>query len=206
MEDQTDFIVVGGGICGLACTLALAREGCSVRVLERTAELREVGAGHPDGANASRALMQLGVFDAVMEQGYCPPRLVFMHAVTGDILTTIDFGEAFVARYGGPWVTLHRNDLLQILRRRLPRPPHPHVSLHDRRGEWRTIETDGDVARARCADGTIYKAAGLLAADRVASRLLSATTATTRRWPTAMSIFAASCPGPTWWGRRPAAT
>ena len=44
-EGQPDVIVVGGGIGGLSAAFALARKGLSVRVLERSAEFGEVGAG-----------------------------------------------------------------------------------------------------------------------------------------------------------------
>ncbi|MDX6344041.1 MAG: 3-hydroxybenzoate 6-monooxygenase, partial [Trebonia sp.] len=42
---QPDVIVVGGGIGGLSAAFALARKGLRVRVLERSAEFGEVGAG-----------------------------------------------------------------------------------------------------------------------------------------------------------------
>ena len=40
-----DVIVVGGGIGGLSAAFALTRQGLTVRVLERSAEFGEVGAG-----------------------------------------------------------------------------------------------------------------------------------------------------------------
>ncbi|MBM0278419.1 FAD-dependent oxidoreductase, partial [Micromonospora tarensis] len=47
-------VVVGGGIGGLSAALALHRHGWRVTVLERAAELREVGAGLSLMANAVR--------------------------------------------------------------------------------------------------------------------------------------------------------
>jgi len=168
MAERTDIIVAGGGIGGLACTLALAQAGCSVRVLERAPEFREVGAGIQMAPNAGRALMDLGVFDQVMAQGYCPPKLAFMHAVTGEALTTIPFDDGFIARYGAPWVTLHRNDLLQILQSACL--AHANVELLT--GKTVTaIESGDEVARAACEDGSSYEGYGLIVADGVASRL-----------------------------------
>jgi salicylate hydroxylase len=40
-----DVIVVGGGIGGLSAAFALTRKGLRVRVLERSAEFGELGAG-----------------------------------------------------------------------------------------------------------------------------------------------------------------
>ncbi len=165
-EARTDFLIAGGGIGGLACALAVARTGASVRVLERTAEFREIGAGIQMAPNASRVLTGLGVMEAIDAVGYRPPRLRFMHAVTGETLTTLEFDEAFVACYGGPWITLHRNDLLQIIR---------DACLATGRVELLTgkevVEVDTGTAVIRCADGSSYEAAGVLAADGVNSRL-----------------------------------
>ncbi|MEV4566144.1 FAD-dependent monooxygenase [Nonomuraea sp. NPDC049419] len=54
-------IVIGGGIGGLAAALALHRIGWHAVVLERAAELREIGAGMSQAPNAMRALDELGV-------------------------------------------------------------------------------------------------------------------------------------------------
>ncbi|MGP3913304.1 FAD-dependent monooxygenase [Nonomuraea sp. 10N515B] len=54
-------IVVGGGIGGLAAAVALHRIGWRAIVLERAAELREIGAGMSQAPNAMRALDELGV-------------------------------------------------------------------------------------------------------------------------------------------------
>lgn len=54
-------IVAGAGIGGLASALALARAGWSVTVLERAAELGEVGAGVALARNGVAAMVALGV-------------------------------------------------------------------------------------------------------------------------------------------------
>lgn len=54
-----DVIVIGAGMGGLSCALALQRHGHSVRVYERTAELRPIGAAisiWPNGVKILRAL------------------------------------------------------------------------------------------------------------------------------------------------------
>ena len=54
-------IVAGGGIGGLAAALALTRQGFRVKVLEKSPELGEIGAGVQFGPNAFAALDALGV-------------------------------------------------------------------------------------------------------------------------------------------------
>jgi 2-polyprenyl-6-methoxyphenol hydroxylase-like FAD-dependent oxidoreductase len=55
--------VAGGGIAGLTVAAALAQRGWSVRVHERGAELREIGAGIFVWENGLRALEAVGAFD-----------------------------------------------------------------------------------------------------------------------------------------------
>ncbi|MBS4215043.1 FAD-dependent oxidoreductase [Neobacillus rhizophilus] len=54
-----DFIIAGGGIAGLTTAILLQKEGFRVKVLERTKELKEVGAGLGLGANAWKGLARL---------------------------------------------------------------------------------------------------------------------------------------------------
>jgi salicylate hydroxylase len=57
-------IVVGAGIGGLTCALALLQRGIEVEVYEQAPELREIGAGVQISANGTRVLNALG-----LEQG-----------------------------------------------------------------------------------------------------------------------------------------
>ena len=63
--NSPEIIVVGAGLGGLAATLALARAGFRVTVLEQAAELGEVGAGVQISANGARVLHHLGLADAL---------------------------------------------------------------------------------------------------------------------------------------------
>src|SRR5262245_63960854 len=54
-------IVVGAGIGGLTCALALLLRGIEVEVYEQAPELREIGAGVQISANGTRVLHALGL-------------------------------------------------------------------------------------------------------------------------------------------------
>ncbi|VDB84930.1 unnamed protein product [Peniophora sp. CBMAI 1063] len=68
MSSQKDFTVaiVGGGIVGLVCAIALAREGIDVDVFEAASRYGEIGAGIGMGANAMRVLKDLGLLDDIL--------------------------------------------------------------------------------------------------------------------------------------------
>ena len=62
--DRTRILIAGGGIGGLAAALALAQKGIASLVLEKAAELGEIGAGIQLGPNAFHCFDYLGVGDA----------------------------------------------------------------------------------------------------------------------------------------------
>lgn len=108
---EVDVLVSGGGIAGLATALGLARGGRKAHVLERAPEFGEVGAGIQLAPNALSALDSLGVLDKVLKDAVFPERKVYLDAVTGKTIGTIDLGEDFVKHYGYPYVVAHRADL-----------------------------------------------------------------------------------------------
>jgi len=60
MKGPAKVMVAGGGIGGLTAAIALRRAGFEVVVFERTAELREIGAGLLLAANAQKAPRRAG--------------------------------------------------------------------------------------------------------------------------------------------------
>jgi salicylate hydroxylase len=108
---QSRVLVVGGGIGGLTTALALARTGMSATVLERSAFADETGAGIQLGPNATRALAELGVFDAITATAFRPDVLRLFDGLSGTNLASVPLGRVAEERYGAPYLTLHRADL-----------------------------------------------------------------------------------------------
>lgn len=155
-------LIVGGGIGGMAAGLALARAGFDAHIVEQAPEFAEIGAGIQLAPNALRVLEGLGVAADVHDLAVRPRNLVFMHADTGRHLTTIDFGEPFLARYGRPYSVMHRGDLLDVLLRACR--AHPRVTLENNRRVV-GIEDLGSAAEVRFADGDTYRTDALVGAD-----------------------------------------
>jgi 2-polyprenyl-6-methoxyphenol hydroxylase-like FAD-dependent oxidoreductase len=104
-------IIAGGGIGGLAAALGLARKGFASIVLERSAELGEIGAGIQIGPNAFHCFDILGVGDEARAKAVYIDHLRLMDAVQGEMIAEIPLQEAFRQRFGNPYAVVHRADL-----------------------------------------------------------------------------------------------
>lgn len=108
-------LIAGGGIGGAAAALACARAGCAVQVFERVPALAEFGAGIQLGPNVMRVLHGWGLAPALHAVVAYPTRLQLRDAHSGAVLGQLPLGAAMQQRYGAPYVTIHRADLLAVL-------------------------------------------------------------------------------------------
>ncbi len=115
MPISENIIVAGGGLGGLAVALALGRKGKRVRVLEQTAELGAIGYGIQLGPNVFPMFERLGVTGQVLAQSILPRACIMFDALTGEELTRIPGEAALRARFGHPYIVIHRVDLHQVL-------------------------------------------------------------------------------------------
>jgi 3-hydroxybenzoate 6-monooxygenase len=158
-----DVIVVGGGIGGLSAAYALARKGLSVRVLERSAEFGEVGAGLQIAPNCTRILHAYGLLDEAKKRGVLPVSIVMRDALDGTVLTSLDLKD-MERRYGTPYMVIHRSDLHDLFLAAcrdagVDLRTSQHVTAYENTG------SAADGARVRLADGTRHEASLVVAAD-----------------------------------------
>ena len=101
--------VLGAGIAGLAVATALAQRGASVRVLEQTRSIREVGAGLQVSPNGMAVLAALGVD---VTAGQVAEAVVLMDGETAAPVTRIDL---LAQAPRGQFRFFHRGDLILAL-------------------------------------------------------------------------------------------
>jgi salicylate hydroxylase len=164
----SEIAVVGGGIGGLTAALAMAKRGINVAVYEQTRQLTEIGAGlhvSPNGVKVLRALGLQRDLDGVAGR---PRSIVARHFATGVPNFENDFDEAFDARYGAPFLSLHRADLMSILAKAVANEPLVRLALGSR-----AVRVDEDASGATVVfeDGSHRSVAAVVAADGVHSRV-----------------------------------
>jgi salicylate hydroxylase len=117
IQEHKQVVIAGGGIGGLAAALACAQRGVPVQLLERAAQLSEVGAGIQIGPNVTRILQAWGLGAALAQVAAFPEQLQARDAQTGQVLGTLTLGTRAQATYGAPYATIHRADLQGLLHR-----------------------------------------------------------------------------------------
>jgi salicylate hydroxylase len=105
-NSKRSVIVVGGGIGGLAVSLALAKKGVSVRLFEQAPEIKEIGAGIQLGPNVFRMFECLGITNEVNKLAVFPESLMMLDSVTGQEVTRICLDEPFLNRFEYPLSTV----------------------------------------------------------------------------------------------------
>ena len=159
-------LIIGGGIGGLACALALIRRGIEVEVYEQAHELREVGAGVQIGANGTRVLHALGLKDALAATQFFASGKAARLWNTGETWTTFDLGAIAQERYGSPHIFMHRGDLQAAFADAIRRERPDAIRLGRRFG---SLTQNHDGVTVIFADGSTAHGALAIGADGIRS-------------------------------------
>ena len=155
-------IIAGGGIGGLAAALGLARKGFNSIVLERAAELGEIGAGIQIGPNAFHCFDALGVGDEARAKAVYIDNLRLMDAVEGEMIAEIPLQEAFRQRFGNPYAVVHRADLHGVL---LDACRANRLIELRTRHDVKGYRQDGNSVQVECANHETIAGSALIGAD-----------------------------------------
>jgi salicylate hydroxylase len=163
MSQTMRVIIVGGGIGGLTAAIALRQTGWSVRVIERAEQFGEVGAGVQLGPNATRVLKRLGLGEKLYEIAVAPEALRFLRWADDAVLTECQL----LGRFGAPYYTLYRPDLIEIL---AAAQPSEDMMLGT---EVTDVSATPGGAAVSTADGTRLEAELVLGCDGIHSTVRS---------------------------------
>jgi 2-polyprenyl-6-methoxyphenol hydroxylase-like FAD-dependent oxidoreductase len=162
------FLIVGGGIGGVAAALALARQGFSSIVMEQAASFGEVGAGIQLGPNVFHAFDRLGVKDAMLEIAWLPSRLEMRDALTGEQITSVPVGDNFRAHFKAPYAVIHRADMHSTMLAAAEAQPLVSLRVNTRVDSF---VDEGDRVSVVLADGTRVEGCALIGCDGLWSKV-----------------------------------
>ena len=114
MSSSCRIAIVGGGLAGLAVAHALKTFEMKAEVFEAAPALGEIGAAVNVSPQAVKALQAIGVGDKVAAVANSSPGIYTRNMQTGEFLELNDRLKV-AARYGAPYYTFHRADLLDAL-------------------------------------------------------------------------------------------
>src|SRR4051794_21524322 len=164
-------LIAGGGIGGLSAALALLKHGIDVEVYEQAAELKEVGAGVQLAANGTRVLYALGVGQELKALSAETQSKEIRLWNTGETWKLFDLGPVSIERYGAPYFTVYRPDLLDVLARAVRREKRDAIHLGARCAGFMQDSTG---VTLQLEDGRKIPGDALLGADGVHSRIRQA--------------------------------
>jgi salicylate hydroxylase len=161
---DSPFLIVGGGIAGLAAGLGLARIGKSSHSLEKSPTFDAMGAGLQLGPNAVHALQWLGAWDAVAPHCVAPAEIHVRDGISGNILQRIPLGANFEKQFGAPYRVAHRADLQDALLKCIKE--NPVVKLQNN-AEVTNVSIDETMLSLK--SGENFRGEAIIAADGVHS-------------------------------------
>jgi salicylate hydroxylase/6-hydroxynicotinate 3-monooxygenase len=110
VSSEPRIAIVGAGLGGLATAAVLKKFGIASTVYEQASAFARVGAGINVSPNATHALAELGLYDELMATA-CRPDNWTNATAGGQFISEAALGEVAQARYGMPFLQMHRADL-----------------------------------------------------------------------------------------------
>src|SRR6478672_8561347 len=165
MAQDPRVAIVGGGIGGLTAAVAMHRHGIDVKVYEQSLQITEIGAGVSLSPNAIKALRALGLAVPIAEIGFESDHQLVRTWNTGDIVSKVFRKGVYEKEFGAPYLSMHRADLVDVLRRQLPEGVF--------RLGMQCVRAEADESKGRVyfADGSVEEADIVVGADGIRSAI-----------------------------------
>jgi salicylate hydroxylase len=164
-------ILVGAGTGGLTAALALSDRGVRVTLLEQAAAIQTVGAGIQLSANATRLLFRLGLDSSLRAIACAPEAVEVRDHSTGALNLRTRLGAFGEARWGAPYLQVHRADLQRLLLDATASRGLIHIRLG---AKVEAIDEDGGRAYARLDGGEAVAGDAVIGCDGIHSKVRGA--------------------------------
>ena len=152
--------VIGAGMGGLTAAATLRGIGAEVQVYEQARQFTRIGAGIQMMPNSMKVLRGIGVEPRLRELAFAPASHLNRVGDTGEVTNELPMPEA---RYGAPYLCMHRATLHEALASAVPETT---VQLGKR---LVGLEQRDDRVELAFADGSRAQAGAVIGADGVHS-------------------------------------
>lgn len=161
-------IIVGGGIGGLTCALALAKKGYHTLVLEQSQHKYQKGTGIIICPNAFKVFAYLGIEEAFKEISFFQKQHCYIDGLTGFNYITVPYGPQVEKRFCHPFAGCLHDDVVNTLIAECEKSP-----LITQQCAAKVIEVgeQNDTVYAKTNDGSIYHGEALIGCDGVWSNV-----------------------------------
>jgi salicylate hydroxylase len=156
-------VIIGGGIGGLTAAVAMCQRNIEIEIYEQSAQIGEIGAGVTLSPNAIKAYRALGLEAPIAAIGFESDHQLVRNWDNGNIISKVSRKGVYQREFGAPYLSVHRADLVDVLRRQLP------DQIFRLGTQCIEVETHNAAAIARFADGTQVEADIIVGADGIHS-------------------------------------
>jgi salicylate hydroxylase/6-hydroxynicotinate 3-monooxygenase len=163
MSTSLRIAIVGAGIGGLAAAALLKRAGHDVHVYEQAPGFARIGAGIQMAPNAVKVLRLLGVEERLRKAAFQPDFALSREWDSGKVTAELKLGRDVEAKFGAPYLFLHRADLHAAIESVVP-PGVVHLDM-----KLTGLDQNARQATLAFADGTRVHADAVIGADGVHS-------------------------------------
>ena len=157
--------IIGAGMGGLTTAAALHQRGFDVRVYEQASQFVRLGAGIQMSPNAIYVLRGIGLEPRIRAKAFQPHSWTNREWDTGAMKYELPLGADAEARYGAPYLLMHRGDLHEALVSAVP------ADRIERGKKLVDLDWRSGGVELRFADGTTARADAVIAADGIHSKV-----------------------------------
>lgn len=155
--------IIGAGMGGLTAAATLKRAGVEAHVYEQAPAFSRIGAGIQMSPNAMKVLRAIDLEGRLRTIAFRPEMQFSREFDTGVVNLEYPFGDTAEAKYGAPYLLMHRGDLHALLNANVP-----SGNMHCGKKLVR-FDQDERGVRLEFADGTEARHDAMIAADGVHS-------------------------------------